>query len=484
MGKINGFLEYERENNTELSPLERIKNYHEFHTPLAKEERRKQAARCMNCGVPFCNWGQPVGTMVAGCPLHNLIPEFNDALYHDQPKQAFERLISTNIFPEFTSRVCPALCEKACTCGLNGDPVSVKENEFEIIETAFANGWMKPKEIAYHSDKKIAVIGSGPSGLACANVLNQRGHHVTVFEKHDRFGGLLMYGIPNMKLEKQIIQRRIDLMKEEGVTFEANKPIDTKAKAKRLLEQYDAIVLCCGSEKPRSLQLEGMDSEGVVFAVDYLTQATKGVLGNTTSTINAKDKNVVIVGGGDTGNDCVGTAIRQGCKSVMQLEMMPEPPLERTPNNPWPEWPLVKKTDYGQQEAIALYHKDPRSYKTTVKQIYTEKGKIVSVDLIETERKIVDGKPTFVNDEKSVRNVPCDLLLIAAGFIGCNDVITSAFSLPTERGRVTTTNYQVTDKLFSCGDMRRGQSLVVHAINEGMQCAKVVDSYLNGYENI
>lgn len=482
MGKTTGFLEYERHDNSELPEKQRIQNYHEFHQPLPKEMRQQQAARCMNCGVPFCQWGKPIGRMVAGCPLNNLVPEFNDALYRQNEKQALERLLYTNNFPEFTSRVCPALCEKACTCGLNGDPVSTKDNEYEIIESAFARGEMKPHQITERSDKHVLIVGSGPSGLACADQLNHRGHHVTIMEKNDRPGGLLMYGIPNMKLEKDVVLRRIDIMEKEGVRFQNSSPVETKAQAEKLRQEYDAVVLCCGSQKPRSLALEGMDSEGICFAVDFLSASTKALLDHCDPSIRAKNAHVVIVGGGDTGNDCVGTCIRQGCQDVIQLEMMPEPPLERAPQNPWPEWPLVKKTDYGQKEAIAVFGHDPRIYETSISQIYREHGRITAVDIVKVAMvKEADGKMSMHLVEGTKEHLPCDLLLIAAGFLGCSDTVVKAFSLHTVRGNAAADNFHIEGNLFTAGDMHRGQSLVVHAISEGRKCAEEVDRYLTKY---
>jgi glutamate synthase (NADPH/NADH) small chain len=481
MGKQTGFLEYRRLDNPERAPLERIQDAKEFHIPLDEETRREQAARCMNCGVPFCQWGRPVGKMVAGCPLNNLVPEFNDAVYRGNPKQALQRLLLTNNFPEFTSRVCPALCEKACTCGLHGDPVTTKDNEFDIIEKAFASGEMRPLSITGRSDKKVAIIGSGPSGLACADQLNHRGHHVTVYEKNDRFGGLLMYGIPNMKLDKKVIERRIELMEQEGVRFIRNTPIETKEQAAKLQQEYDAVVLCCGTGKARSLSLAGMDADGIHFAVDFLSDHTRALLDHHNPSYSTKGKHVVIVGGGDTGNDCVATCIRQGCLDVIQLEMMPEPPMERAADNPWPEWPLIKKTDYGQQEAIAVFGKDPRIYETSIASLEIANNRITGVNIVRVKMgKDENGKMTMQQVEGTVRYLPCDTLLIAAGFLGCSDEMVHAFNLTCDRGRVTAEGFHVKENLFTAGDMHRGQSLVVHAIHEGRQCAEEVDTYLYG----
>ena len=386
MGKPTGFLEYERENTQAALPKARVKHFNEFHEPLSMEERRQQGARCMDCGVPFCQSGMVLNGMVSGCPLNNLVPEWNDLIYTNNWNQAYKRLNQTNCFPEFTGRVCPALCEAACTCGLHGDPVTVRDNELAVIETAFANGEVKPVVPKVRTGKRVAVIGSGPSGLAAAAMLNYRGHQVTVYERSDRPGGLLMYGIPNMKLEKRIVERRVKLMEEEGITFVTGVNVGKDIKAAKLLADYDAVVLACGSSNPRDIKAPGREAKGIYFAVDFLKATTKSLLDSNLADgkyISAKGKNVVVIGGGDTGNDCVGTAIRQGCASVVQLEMMPKLPDARAEDNPWPQWPRVCKTDYGQEEAIALFGHDPRLYQTTVKEFVADKAgnlqKVVTV---------------------------------------------------------------------------------------------------------
>ncbi|MDD4688768.1 MAG: glutamate synthase subunit beta [Eubacteriales bacterium] len=482
MGKATGFMEYEREKNQTTPPKDRIKNFSEFHIPISDYKRKVQAARCMNCGVPFCQSGENFGGMTSGCPLHNLVPEWNDALYNGHSKEALKRLLKTDNFPEFTGRVCPAPCEAGCTCALNGDSVTINENELSIIEEGFSNGWVIPQPPQTRSGKSVAVIGSGPSGLAVADCLNHRGHLVTVFERDNSCGGLLMYGIPNMKLEKSVIDRRIELMKAEGVTFETGIDVGVDISFDKLDNRFDAVVLCCGAKKARDLTAPGRDANGIYFAVDYLTNATKKVVGEIADfEINAKGKNVVIVGGGDTGNDCLGTAIRQGAISVTQLEIMPKPPQKRSDNNPWPQWPRVLKTDYGQEEAIAVFGHDPRIFETTVKEfIKDDKGNLKAIKTVQLDK-------NFKEVSGTEKTLPCELLFIAAGFIGCEDYVSDHFLIEkSKRGVIETEpdKYSVKGKIFVAGDIHRGQSLVVHAINEGRECAKEVDEFLMGYSNM
>ena len=494
MGKPTGFMEYNRAISKCEAPAERIKNFNEFHTPLTREEQQKQGARCMACGVPFCQSGQPIKGMVVGCPLNNLIPEWNDLVFNGQWEEAVHRLLLTNNFPEFTSRVCPALCEKACTCGLNGESVSVRENENAIIENAFEKGLIKPHKPSVRTGKNVAIVGSGPAGLAAAAQLNKRGHLVTVFERDDRVGGLLMYGIPNMKIEKSIIDRRIDIMSQEGIRFITNTDIGKKQKASKLLREYDAVILACGASNPRDINAPGRDASGIYFAVDFLKATTKSLLNSNLEDgnyINTKDKNVVVIGGGDTGNDCVGTSIRHGCKSVVQIEMMPKLPDQRAENNPWPQWPRVCKTDYGQEEAMHVFGNDPRIYESTVKEfIKNEAGELTAVKIVKVKfvTNPETGRREMQEVEGSEQVLDADIVLIAAGFLGSQSYVTDSLGVEVNaRTNVATEEggYQTNvEKVFTAGDMHRGQSLVVWAIREGREAAKAVDHYLMGYTNL
>jgi glutamate synthases, NADH/NADPH, small subunit len=494
MGKPTGFLDYERKTSMTEVPEERIKHFNEFHEYLPMEEQQKQGARCMECGVPFCQSGMTIAGMTSGCPLHNLVPEWNDLVYTGNWERAYNRLKKTNNFPEFTSRVCPALCENACTCGLNGDAVATKENEYAIIENAYKMGFAAAKPPKVRTNKTVAVIGSGPSGLTVADQLNKRGHNVTVFERSDRLGGLLMYGIPNMKLEKHIIDRKIQVMEEEGVKFFTNTDIGRDVKSKKLVEGFDRIVFACGASNPRDINVQGRDAKGIYFAVDFLTGVTKSLLDSNledNAYISAKGKDVVIIGGGDTGNDCVGTAIRLGAKSVVQIEMMPKSPDTRAADNPWPEWSKVCKTDYGQEEAIALFGQDPRIYESTVKEFLKDKdGNLIGVKIVKLtwENDSETGRRSSKEIEGSEQILDAQLVLIAAGFLGSQKYVTDAFNLEldprsnvkTDLGRFRTS----VENIFVTGDMHTGQSLVVKAIRQGRECAREVDESLMGYSNM
>jgi glutamate synthase (NADPH/NADH) small chain len=499
MGKPTGFMEYERAQTYAEPPKDRLKHFDEFHQPLSMEERKCQGARCMECGVPFCQSGMIIGGMASGCPLLNLIPEWNDLLYRGNMKMSLSRLMKTNNFPEFTGRVCPAPCESACTCSINGDPVTIKDNEHAIAEYGYEAGYIVPTPPSIRTDKKVAVIGSGPAGLAAADQLNQRGHSVTVYERSDRVGGLMMYGIPNMKLEKWIIDRRVDIMKEEGVTFVTGADIGGNYKASKLLKEYDRVILACGASNPRDIKVPGRDGKGIYFAVDYLKSATKDLLDAGTTkvdemdhfTLSAKGKKVMVIGGGDTGNDCVGTSIRQGAISVLQLEMLPKLPDTRADNNPWPEWPKVCKTDYGQEEAIETFGNDPRMYQTTVKEFLTDdQGNVTKAVIVQLESKFDEASKRMMMAEVagSETTVEVDLVLIAAGFLGTQSYVAEAFGLDLDlrtNVKTDTGRYQTNvDKVFVAGDMHRGQSLVVWAIREGREAAKAVDASLIGYSNL
>ncbi len=456
MGKSTGFIEFSRKNCIRENELKRINHWNEFDTPLTEEERKEQGARCMDCGVPFCQSGIILNNMATGCPLNNLIPEWNNFIYLGKWKLGLERLLKTSNFPEFTSRVCPALCENACTCGLHGNSVSVKANEKYLIEKGFSEGIIKANPPKIRTGKKVAIIGSGPSGLACADFLNRLGHNVTVYEREDHVGGLMMYGIPNMKLEKNIIKRRVDILKEEGIIFKTCVNVGIDISVEELNKEYDAIVITVGASKPRDLKVSGRELNGIYFAVKYLTNNTKRIIGsnfNKGLDILATNKDVIIIGGGDTGTDCVGTAIRQGCKSVNQFEIMGEPLKVRGENNPWPEYAKILKIDYGQEECIAKFGHDPRRYLTSVKEFYgDENGNVKSLKTVDVE---FTGVEDYIVKDLGVE-------INNRGSINANDI-----------------DYKTSnDKIFVAGDARRGPSLVVWGITEGRNVALSVDKYL------
>lgn len=460
MGKSTGFLEYTRMERPCAAPEERLCGFAEFHGELTERERREQGARCMNCGVPFCQ-------SEYGCPLHNLIPEWNDEVFGGNWEHALSRLLKTNNFPEFTGRVCPALCETACVCGMNDAPVSVRDNELAVIEYAWEHGLMQPKIPAVRTGKRVAVIGSGPAGLAAADCLNQRGHSVTVFEQDDRPGGLLMYGIPNMKLDKNVILRRVEKMRAEQIVFRTGVSVGTDLAGEALLQEFDAVVLCCGARRARDIEVENRDVTGVYPALAYLTAATKAVLAQEESACSARGRDVIVVGNGDTATDCVATALRQGAGSVTQLVRKPKP---ETAGRVWPYKSTGEKTDYGQEEAVAVLGHDPRLYRAAAKRLVgDENGALCSV---------------VIEQDGEERELPAGMLLIAAGFTGAEEEAPDAFGIPSAE-RIGDAAYRTENpKVFAAGDMRCGASLVAAAIADGRACAKAVDRFLEGYSNL
>lgn len=480
-------MDYKRALPKDRSVSERLKDWDEFHTHFDISSLKLQGARCMDCGVPFCHTGRLVGGMAMGCPLNNLIPEWNDLVYHGKIEEAYQRLTLTNCFPEFTGRVCPAPCEGSCTAGMHDEPVAIRNTECHIIDTMFSEGLVRPQKPTALSGKSVAVVGSGPAGLAAAHMLNRMGHSVTVFERADRAGGLLMYGIPNMKLDKGVVERRVKLMEEEGVVFRLSTEVGKDYDPVKLITDFDAAVLAIGATKPRSLNVEGADSKGVHFAVDFLKANTKSLLDSALADgnyISAKNKNVVIIGGGDTGTDCVATSIRHGAKSVVQLEIMPELPETRAENNPWPEYPRVKKTDYGQEEAIEVFGKDPREYLTTVTKIVSDKdGAVKEVHTVKVEWEIdASGRRISKPVAGSEQIRPAELVLLAMGFTGPEQELLARLTIETDaRSNILApedTHKTGLRAVFAAGDCRRGQSLVVWAIREGMETAAAVDKYL------
>ncbi|RPI13324.1 MAG: glutamate synthase subunit beta [Lysobacterales bacterium] len=489
MGKPTGFIEYLRELPVDRPPLARIADWKEFHPHLEEKRLRQQGARCMDCGVPFCHTGKLISGSASGCPINNVIPEWNDLVYRGLWREALDRLHMTNNFPEFTGRVCPAPCEGSCVLGINDPPVTIKNIEAEIIDRGWDEGWVLPEVPKVRTGKRVAVIGSGPAGLAAAEQLNRAGHLVTVLEREDRPGGLLMYGIPNMKLDKrEVVLRRIEVMEQSGIKFICNANVGDNVEAQLLLRDFDATVLCTGATHPRDLGVEGRRLAGVHFAMDYLTASTKALLdgGPEASPLHARERDVVVIGGGDTGTDCVGTALRQGCRSLVQVEIMPRPPLERAPDNPWPEWPKVYKLDYGQEEAAARFGADPRVYVTTVQKFVGDAdGRLAEIVTVEVRwERNAQGQFVPVEVPGTERTRPAQLALLAMGFLGpeqplLNDLgveCDARSNVRAEHGRYSTNLKGV----FAAGDCRRGQSLVVWAINEGRGAARECDRYLMG----
>jgi glutamate synthase (NADPH/NADH) small chain len=489
MGKPTGFIEFSRQAPPERDPLLRILDWNEFHEHMPVADLRAQGARCMDCGVPFCHTGDLMANMASGCPISNLIPEWNDLVYRDRWRDALDRLHKTNNFPEFTGRVCPAPCEGACVLGIIEPPVTIKSIECAIIDRGFEEGWVEPRPPKERTGKNVAVIGSGPAGLSAAAQLNSAGHRVTVFERHDRVGGLLMYGIPNMKLEKQVVERRVDVMAREGVAFRTSTEIGKDVPAATLREEFDAIVLCTGATRPRDLAIPGRDLKGVHFAMEFLHANTKSLLDSKHADgryISAKDKNVVVIGGGDTGTDCIGTSMRHGCKSLVNFEIVPTPPRERAPNNPWPQWPRVFRVDYGHSEVAAKFGKDPRIFCIeTLEFISDGNGRVKGLRAVDVDwNKVTEGGPPFSHIAGSERFFDADLVLLALGFLGPESPVAEQLGVEFD----IRTNYKAdygkyatnVPGVFAAGDCRRGQSLVVWAINEGREAARECDRYLMG----
>jgi glutamate synthase (NADPH/NADH) small chain len=489
MGQPDGFLKFKRELPADRTAGSRVADWKEFHQHMPEADLKKQGARCMDCGIPFCHTGQLVSGMASGCPIHNLIPEWNDLVYRGLWKEALERLHKTNNFPEFTGRVCPAPCEGSCVLGINNPPVTIKNIECAIIDHGWENGWVKPEPPKKRTGKKVAVIGSGPAGISAAAQLNKAGHLVTVFERADRPGGLLMYGIPNMKLDKnEVVMRRIKQMEDEGIKFVCNTEVGKNYPAEKLLKEFDAVILATGATKPRDLAIPGRELMGIHFAMDFLSANTKSILDGhkNGSFIDATGKDVVVIGGGDTGTDCVGTSMRHGCKSLVQVEILPKPPLERAKDNPWPEWPKVYAMDYGQQEAAAKFGADPRVYLTTATKFEGDaNGQVKAVHLVQVEwTKNDKGQfiPKHVPGTEKV--LPAQLVLLAMGFLGPEQPLLDALKIERDartNAKADFEKYSTNIKgVFASGDCRRGQSLVVWAFNEGRGAARECDRYLMG----
>jgi glutamate synthase (NADPH) small chain len=493
MSKITGFLTYGRETPGERPAMERVRDWQPLHLHLPEEKLQTQAARCMDCGIPFCHKGQILNGTTSGCPINNLIPEWNDLIYRGLWRQAYDRLHKTNNFPEFTGLVCPAPCEAACTLGISDPPVTIKSIEYAIIERAFNEGWVLPAVPEHRTGKRVAVVGSGPAGLACADQLNIVGHEVMVFERADRIGGLLTYGIPNMKLDKELVERRIDILRAGGIRFKTGVEIGKDIPVEQLQRDFDAIVLCTGATRPRDLNVPGREWGGVHFAMDFLHSNTRSLLDSGHADgryISAAGKDVIVIGGGDTGTDCVATALRHGCRNLVQFEIMPRPPETRTSDNPWPQWPRIYKMDYGQAEAAAVFGRDPRTYSLqTVELLGDENGCLRALRTVDvTWATNGNGRPSPQPVPGTEREWPAQMVILALGFLGPEDRLTGQLGIASDnRGNIAAPygRFQTNiPHIFAAGDARRGQSLVVWAINEGRAAAREVDRWLMGETNL
>ena len=478
MGKVTGFKEHERVVEPYRPAKDRVIDFKEIYTDHDDSLLNTQASRCMNCGVPFCQSGE-------GCPVYNLIPEWNDLVYNEKWEEAFKRLLKTNNFPEVTGRVCPAVCEGACVLGITESPVTIKNLEFAIADKGIESGWLKPVKPSARTNRKIAIVGSGPAGLSAAQQLNSVGHNVEVYERADRIGGLMMYGIPNMKLDKSIIDMRIEIMEQEGIKFHTNTNIGGHDKdsisMEELIEDNDIVLLTTGATKPRDLQIENREGAGVYFAMEFLGQNTKSLLDSNLTDknfISAKDKDVIVIGGGDTGNDCLGTSLRHGCKSLTNFEIMPELPKDRLENNPWPLFPRIYKVDYGHEESREVFGKDPREYSVSGKQFIRDKdGKLTGIKTVKVDKDFKEIPGT----EKTWK---ADLILLAMGFLGPEHYLNNNLDLELDERSNFKAQHNIHKtshpKVFAAGDCRRGQSLVVWAINEGRAAAREIDLELMG----
>ena len=493
MGDPTGFMLHNRELEPDRSPSERIKDWKEFHKHLPDDKLKVQGSRCMDCGIPFCQTGDMLEGLTSGCPINNLIPEWNDLVFKGLWREALDRLHKTNNFPEFTGRVCPAPCEGSCVLGINEPSVTIKSIECTIIDKGFEEGWVVPEPPEVRTGKEVAVVGSGPAGLACAAQLNKAGHMVTIFERDDRIGGLLMYGIPNPHLDKSIVDRRVNLLKEEGVRFVTNTEIGKDYPSGKLVDDFDAVVICTGATKPRDLPMEGRELKGIHFAMEFLGANTKSLLDSGLEDgnfISAKDKNVIVLGGGDTGTDCVATTMRHGCKSLLQFEILPTPPMERAPDNPWPQWPKVYSLSYGQEEALAIFGEDPRKYQVlTTKFVGDGNGNVKELHTVKIEWQSGDnGRPIFKEVPGTEEVWPADLVFLALGFLGPEDAVIEQLNIDRDdrsNAKAEYGKYMTSVKgVFAAGDARRGQSLIVWAINEGREAARECDRYLMGSTNL